>query len=79
MVSNFFLGIVFFSFKKNTINNHNGDFRSIECFFLFVIFHSAAKKGKKTKHGSVLRHVVLKNVSAQMVSASVSEGLILVH
>lgn len=47
--------------------------------FLFVIFHSAAKKGKKTKHGSVLRHVVLKNVSAQMVSASVSEGLILVH
>ncbi|KAJ7388710.1 Vacuolar protein sorting-associated protein 8 [Desmophyllum pertusum] len=31
---------------------------------------NAGKKGKKTKHGSVLRHVVLKSVSAQMVSAS---------
>ena len=44
-------------------------------FFICDIFvHSAGKKGKKTKHGSVLRHVVLKNVSAQMVSASVSKG-----
>ncbi|CAH3128652.1 unnamed protein product [Porites lobata] len=31
---------------------------------------SKGKKEKKTKHGSVLRHVVLKSVSGQMVSAS---------
>ncbi|PFX22478.1 Vacuolar protein sorting-associated protein 8-like [Stylophora pistillata] len=31
---------------------------------------SSGKKIKKTKHGSVLRHVVLKSVSSQMVSAS---------
>lgn len=62
MVSNFFLGIVFFFFKKNIINNYNGDFRLIECFFLFVIFYSVVKKGKKIKYGLVLRYVVLKNV-----------------
>ena len=37
-----------------------------------VSLSSKEKKEKKTKHGSVLRHVVLKSVSGQMVSASVS-------
>ncbi len=42
---------------------------------MFAILYSAGKKEKKTKHGSVLRHVVLKSVSAQMVSASVSKKI----
>ena len=38
--------------------------------------YSKEKQEKKTKHGSVLRHVVLKSVSAQMVSASVSTNIL---
>ena len=40
-----------------------------------MLFYSKGNKEKKTKHGSVLRHVVLKSVSGQMVSASVSAML----
>lgn len=37
-----------------------------------LFFYSTEMKQKKSKHGFVLRQVVLKNVSGQMVSASVS-------
>lgn len=37
-----------------------------------IFFNSKEMKQKKSKHGFVLRQVVLKNVSGQMVSASVS-------
>ena len=40
-----------------------------------MLFYSKGNKEKKNKHGSVLRHVVLKSVSGQMVSASVSAML----
>ena len=43
---------------------------------LFLLLYSTEMKQKKSKHGSVLRHVVLKSVSSQMVSASVSVKLI---
>lgn len=38
-----------------------------------LLFYSTEMKQKKSKHGFVLRQVVLKNVSGQMVSASVSK------
>ena len=40
--------------------------------FLTLLWCSVKKNLNKNRHGSVLRHVVLKNASAQLVSASVS-------
>lgn len=42
-----------------------------KCQVLFVF--SRPKKKEKNKHGIILRHIILKNVSSQLVSACVSK------